>query len=321
MKTTLVSPHDLRGVFAVPPLARNRDVARSIDFAQNDLIARHVVRGGITRLIYGGNAFLYHITLADYEQLIEWLAGFDEELWVVPSVGPSFGRAMDQANLLRKFQFPCVMMLPGSDPRDDVGLERGYREIAGAADTKLILYLKDEHNFGADKEAGLDVVARLVDDGLCVGIKYAVVRDDPSQDPFLENLLRRVDRKFVISGIGERPAVVHLRDWKLPGFTTGSGCLAPRLSRQLFEACARGDLDEATNLRAAFMPIEDLRDAWNPARVLHSAIELAGIAETGVIPPYLSALSSEQLQELSAVARTLLERDSMIDNQHAEATP
>ncbi len=69
------------------------------------------------------------------------------------------------------------------------------------------------------------------------------------------------------------------------------------------------------------MPIEDLRDAWNPARVLHSAIELAGIAQTGVIPPYLSALSSELLQELSAVARTLLERDSMIDNQHAEATP
>src|SRR5229473_1153915 len=151
MKTTSVWPHDLRGVFAVPPLARNRDVARSIDFAQNDLIARHIVRGGVTRLIYGGNAFLYHITLADYEQLIEWLAGFDEELWIVPSVGPSFGRAMDQANLLRKFQFPCVMMLPCSDPRDDVGLERGYREIAGAADTKLILYLKDEHNFGPDK--------------------------------------------------------------------------------------------------------------------------------------------------------------------------
>jgi len=93
-------------------------------------------------------------------------------------------------------------------------LENAYQER-----NWCILYLKDEHNFGPNKEAGLDVVARLVDDGLCVGIKYAVVRDDPSQDPFLENLLSRVDRKFVISGIGERPAVVHLRDWKLPGFT------------------------------------------------------------------------------------------------------
>src|SRR5712691_9765053 len=313
MKTNSISPEDLRGVLAVPPLARRRDASRSLDLAQNDLIVRHIVSGGITRLIYGGNAFLYHITLAEYEELLEWLAGFDDELWVIPSIGPSYGRAMDQAKLLRKFQFPCAMVLPCSDPSDSAGLDRGYREIAEAADAELIIYLKDERNFGANRETGLDAVARLVDDGLCVGIKYAVVRDDPSRDPFLENLLRRVDRKFVISGIGERPAVVHLRDWKLPGFTTGSGCLAPRLSRQLFEACARGDLDEATKLRAAFMPIEDLRDAWNPARVLHSAIELAGIAQTGVIPPYLSALSSEQLQELSAVACTLLERDSMID--------
>jgi len=35
---------------------------------------------------------------------------------------------------------------------------------------------------------GLDAVARLIDSGVCVGIKYAVVRDDPSQDKYLESL-------------------------------------------------------------------------------------------------------------------------------------
>ena len=49
---------------------------------------------------------------------------------------------------------------------------------------------------------------RLIDSGVCVGIKYAVVRDDPSQDKYLEGLLSRVDRSKVISGIGERPAIV-----------------------------------------------------------------------------------------------------------------
>ena len=29
------------------------------------------------------------------------------------------------------------------------------------------------------------------------------------------------------------------------------------------------------------MPLEDLRDAWGPARVLHTRTELAGIAATG----------------------------------------
>ena len=312
MKTSL-SPEDLHGVFAVPPLARRRDSSRSLDLAQNDLIVRHIKGGGLMRLIYGGNAFLYNVTLAEYEELLEWLAAFDDHLWPIPSVGPSYGRAIDQAKLLRKFRFPCVMALPCSDPRDATGLERGYREIAEAAETKLILYTKDEDNFGLDKQAGLDTVARLVNDGICAGIKYAVVRRDPTQDEYLKDLLRRVDRKLVISGIGERPAVAHLRDWRLPGFTTGSGCIAPRLTQRLFEACAREDFAEAEQLRTEFIPLEDLRDAWSPAKVLHEAVEVAGIAETGPIPPFLSELSSAQVEELASLARELFERNAMSD--------
>src|SRR2546427_6093012 len=313
MKTNSISSEDLRGLLAVPPLARRRDPARSLDLAQNDLIVRHIISGGITRLIYGGNAFLYHTTLAEFEELLEWLAGFSAQLWVIPSIGPSYGRAMDQAQLLRKFQFPCVMVLPCSDPSDSAGLERGYRDIAEAADAELIIYLKDERNFGVNRESGLDAVARQVHDGVCIGIKYAVVRGDPARDAYLEALLSRVDRKFVISGIGERPAVVHLRDWKLPGFTTGSGCIAPRLSRMLFEACARQNFDQAEALRAEFIPLEDLRDAWGPAKVLHSAIELAGIAKTGPVPPFVSSLTKEQNQRLARVVDNLIQREEVSD--------
>lgn len=306
MKTKFATPEDLQGVFAVPPLARRDDSVRSLDFAQNDLIVRHIAGGGITRLIYGGNAFIYHVTLAEYEELLSWLADLDDELWVIPSIGPSYGRGMDQAPLLARFRFPAVMLLPSGDPRDAAGIERGYREISDAAETKLILYLKDEHNFGIDKDAGLDVVARLVDDGVCAAIKYAVVREDPARDGYLAALLERVDRRFVISGIGERPAVVHLREWNLPGFTTGSGCIAPRLSQEPFAACARADFVQAENLRSEFIALEDLRDAWGPARVLHAAVEQAGIARTRKIPPFVSELSSQQIEELSPLAKSLL---------------
>jgi len=306
MKTSAIKAEDLRGVFAVPPLARREYAARSLDFAQNDLIVRHINEGGITRLIYGGNAFIYHVTLAEYEELLSWLAGLDDQLWIIPSIGPSYGRAMDQARLLRKFRFPAVMTLPSGDPRDAAGLERGYREISDTAETRLILYLKEEQNFGSNQAAGLDVVARLVDDGLCAGIKYAVVRDDPGRDSYLEGLLERVDRSFVISGIGERPAVIHLRNWHLPGFTTGSGCIAPRLSQELWAACARADFDQAEKLRSEFIALEDLRDAWGPARVLHAAVEQAGIARTGGTPPFVSGLSLGQIEELRPVARRLL---------------
>ena len=297
----------LDGVFAVPPLARTEGKARAVNFEENARIVRYIAKGGISRLIYGGNAFLYHLTLDEYEQLLAWQAGIKEDgLWFIPSAGPSYGRLMDQAKLLRRFAVPCVMTLPCGDPRDAAGLERGLREFAQAAGTRLMLYLKEESNMGTDLMAGLDVVGQLVDKGICIAIKYAVVRKDPAQDRYLEELLKRVDRRLVISGIGERPAINHLRQWGLTGFTTGSGCLAPTLSAAVFSACRAGDYTEAERIRSRFLDLEDLRDAWGPARVLHHALEIAGVAGTGPIPPFVSELSAEQKKRIQPVVQELL---------------
>ncbi|HTM26108.1 MAG TPA: dihydrodipicolinate synthase family protein [Vicinamibacterales bacterium] len=296
---------DLNGVFAVPPLPRRADARRTLNLDAAECVARHIEAGGITRFLYGGNAFLYHTSMDEFAALIDWLSGFPERRWAIPSIGPSYGRAIDQAQLLKRYRFHAAMLLPCSDPRDARGLEVGLREIAFAAGMPLILYLKSEDAFGADKEAGLDAVARLVNDGTAVAIKYAVVRDDPRDDRYLEGLLRRIDRRLVISGMGERPAIVHLRDFQLGGLTTGSGCIAPRMCADFFAACCAQDWARAESVRAAFMPLEDLRDAWGPARVLHHATELAGIAAAGPIPPYVSPLSDAQLEQLAPVARAL----------------
>jgi dihydrodipicolinate synthase/N-acetylneuraminate lyase len=311
MTRELIPPQDLAGVFAVPPLPRRRGPRRTLDFDAAEAVAKHIQDGGITRYLYGGNAFLYHITLDEYETLLGWLDGFDASRWPIPSVGPSFGRAIDQAKLLKRYSFRAAMVLPCNDPRDSRGMEAGLREIADACGLPLILYLKSEDGFGSDKEAGLDAVGRLMHDGVAAAVKYAVVLDEPRRDPYLEGLLRRVDRTRVISGMGERPAIVHMRDFALPGFTTGSGCIASRACSRLFDACVRPDWAGAEELRAQFMPLEDLRDAWGPARVLHHATELAGIAPTGAIPPYVSPLNEPQLRELAPVARALREHDSI----------
>ncbi len=310
MKTTAVVGEDLKGVMAVPPLARKEAPGRPLDLRENDRLLRHMMAGGITRFLYGGNAFLYHLSLAEYEELLDWLAGFPGPCWAIPSLGPSYGRARDQAALLRRHRFPCALALPCGDPRDAVGLEAGLGEVAQAAGLPLILYLKEEGNFGSDLEAGLDAVARLVEAKICVAIKYAVVRPDPGQDPYLARLLARVDKRLVISGIGERPAPTHMRTFGLPGFTTGSGCLAPGLSSELFRACAQGDFARAETIRAAFLPLEDRRDAWGPARVLHAALELAGVARTGPIPPFVSALGEAQRGPLLPIVQGLLAEEA-----------
>jgi dihydrodipicolinate synthase/N-acetylneuraminate lyase len=306
MKTTALGPEDLRGVFAVPALVRKPSAGRPLDLDESAHLVAHMAAGGISRFLYGGNAFLYHMTLAEYEQVLDWLSGFGEGHWAIPSVGPSYGRAMDQAPLLRRHRFSVAMVLPCGDPRDAEGLEAGLREIAEAAGLGLILYLKEEGSFGADREAGLDAVARLVDAKVCVAIKYAVVRPDPTDDPYLEGLLRRVDRGLVVSGIGERPAIAHMRRFGVPGFTTGSGCIAPRLSCELHAACVGRDYARAEELRAGFLPVEDKRDAWGPARVLHAALDLAGIVKSGPIPPFVTALGERQREELRPAARELL---------------
>ena len=73
----------------------------------------------------------------------------------------------------------------------------------------------------------------------------------------------------------------------------------------MFEACRAGQWQLADDLRSRFMPLEDLRDAWGPARVLHHATELAGIAKTGPIAPYVSTLNDKQLETLGPVTLSL----------------
>jgi dihydrodipicolinate synthase/N-acetylneuraminate lyase len=300
---------DLNGVFAVPPLPRRANARRTLDLDAAEEIARHIEAGGITRYLYGGNAFLYHATLGEFEMLAGWLSSFQPPRVPIPSIGPSFGRALDQARVLRRHHFPAVMMLPCGDPRDARGIEAGFREIADAAGIPLVVYIKSHDAFGADTAAGIEAIGRLMDDKVAIAIKYAIVLDDPADDPYLHRLRTRVNPSRIVTGMGERPAIVHICDLGLPGMTTGSGCIAPRRCQEFFDAARAGDRSRAEALRALFMPLEDLRDAWGPARVLHHATELAGVAATGPIPPYVSPLDADQIERLRPVALALKNAD------------
>jgi dihydrodipicolinate synthase/N-acetylneuraminate lyase len=76
------------------------------------------------------------------------------------------------------------------------------------------------------------------------------VREDPSHDAYLDAILKELPREVVVSGIGERPAIVHLRDFHLTSFTTGSGCIAPHLSMALLDALKAQALRRREKLRA-----------------------------------------------------------------------
>jgi dihydrodipicolinate synthase/N-acetylneuraminate lyase len=303
VKTQAVTFADLSAsVLAVPPLARNADL--TLNRTANAALIKHIEGGGISTLLYGGNANLYHISAGEYGALLDMLAELAApNTWVIPSVGPDFGKMMDQAAVLRSRSFPTVMVLPATFPNTVAGAEAGLRRFAQTFGKPIIVYIKAEGYLTPE------AVKRLVDDGLVAGIKYAIVREDPRKDAFLSQLVELVDRRYIVSGIGERPAIVHLRDFGLSGFTTGSGCVGPRGSSGLLAALKNKDYPRAEELRAAFIPLEDLRDAHSPIRVLHEAVRLAEIADTGPILPLLSNLDLEHHPRVKKAAQDLLAAD------------
>ena len=118
-----------------------------------------------------------------------------------------------------------------------------------------------------------------------------------------------MDRKIIVSGIGEQPAIVHLRDFGLAGFTSGCVCVAPNMSMRMLSSLQAQDYDYAESLRLEFKPLEDLRNTIHPIRVLHDAVRLAEIADTGPVLPLLSATSEQQQHQIKQAAVVLRHRE------------
>jgi dihydrodipicolinate synthase/N-acetylneuraminate lyase len=303
MKRTPVTAADIaRSVLAVPPLARNKDL--SLNREANAKLIRHIEAGGVSSLLYGGNANFYNVGLYEYAEILDCLAeAAGSDTWVVPSVGPDFGKMLDQAALLKTRDFPTAMVLPASFPATPDGVESAIRRFVDACGKPAVVYLKD------DSYLTPAAVQRLVQADCVAAVKYAIVRDDPTHDPFLAELTELVDRTIVFSGIGERPVVTHLRQFRLGGFTSGSVCVAPRGSTQILSKLKAGDWQAAEALRAHYLPLEGLRDQHSPIRVLHEAITLAGIAEMGPVLPNLSNIDAGVAVEVKQAARELLAWD------------
>jgi 4-hydroxy-tetrahydrodipicolinate synthase len=301
MTIQTVTPELLAGsVISVPPLARAADYSLSKE--GNRRILDHLAEGGVTTALYGGNANLYNMGVREFDTLLDQL----EEIappatWIIPSVGPDYGKAEDQLGLLKGRSLPTAMVLPLLFPATSAGVATGIRRLADHFGRPLIAYIKNPDYIAPAELAG------LVADGAVCAIKYALVRTDPAEDEYLDQLLQRVDRGKIVSGMGERPAIVHLTKFGLTGFTSGSVCIAPGMSQAMLSALKAGDTATAGNLREKFIALEDMRDAYSPLRVLHAAVAAAGVAETGPLQPFLSNIEDAALlSRIAEVAKVLL---------------
>jgi dihydrodipicolinate synthase/N-acetylneuraminate lyase len=311
MRTTPITAADLRAsVVAVPPLARNADLSLNAD--ANAAVLRHLENGGVRSVLYGGNANFYHLPVSEYANALDMLSdAAGSDTWILPSVGPDYGKAMDQAAILKRRAFPTAMLLPISFPFTSEGIAEAVRRFTDAYGKPAVVYIK------AEPYIAPETLGRLVEEGRVAAVKYAVIRQDPTIDPYLDAILQAVDRSIVVSGIGERPAITHVRDFGLAGFTSGSICVAPRGSMALLKALQEGRDADAQAIWSRFMPLEDARDGISPIRVLHDAVTLAGVADMGPMLPMLSGLSPAERERVRPVAEALRMADTALAAPHA----
>ncbi|WP_027776297.1 dihydrodipicolinate synthase family protein [Paraburkholderia caledonica] len=308
------SPFDDRelaaSVMAVPPLARRADLA--LDADQNATLIRHIEAGGVRTLLYGGNANLYHTAVSEYRDLLDLLAdAASADTRVIPAIGPDYGKMLDQARILAQTRYRTAMVLPLVGFTTSEGVEAGLTRIVDAAGIPLTLYIKSEDY------VEVETLARLVERGTLLAVKYAIVRQNPADDPYLRRLLQHVPAGKIVSGMGERPALVHLREFGLAAWTTGSGCIAPHMVTALLHAVKTGDSDAAQRLYDAFLPLETLRDDISLIRVLHDAVTFSKIADMGPILPLLSSTPPEHHAKIAGAAHTLL----ALEREHARVRP
>ena len=304
MKTSKITKADIESsVLSVPPLARRADY--SIDRDGNAKILAHLRAGGVKTFMYGGNANLYNMAPSEFVTLCELLIELSkDDDWMIPSVGSDFGKAQDQLDISEDHAVPTAMLLPHRFPATPAGVATGIRKLADIYGKPVIAYVKDDGYIDAAHIGKLDA------DGAICAVKYA--------DRARQSEGRSVPRRHAL---GREQGHRDLRHRRAPGnrssdairarrFTSGSVCVGPASSTAILKAIKRGDVNEAAKLRELFMPLEDLRDGISPLRVLHAAVHLAGIADTGPLMPYLANVTDpKQLADIERAAKALLAAD------------
>jgi hypothetical protein len=83
MRTNPIVPQEVcRSVIAVPPLASNPDLSLNRD--ANRRLVRHLLSGGVSALIYGGNTTFYNLTGWRFFDVCDFIATQANEASITP---------------------------------------------------------------------------------------------------------------------------------------------------------------------------------------------------------------------------------------------
>jgi dihydrodipicolinate synthase/N-acetylneuraminate lyase len=142
-----------------------------------------------------------------------------------------------------------------------------------------------------------------------VFIKYAVERQEPAADAYLDSILSAVGRDILASGMGEAPAADHIGKRGLATFTSRAVCIAPSASNRLLALYRAGRLEDARREAEPFLEFERLRARLGGIQVLNDAVTAAGVAPMGPQLPMISSVPAAAMDKVKEAVNRLKEAD------------
>ncbi|MCZ7561071.1 MAG: dihydrodipicolinate synthase family protein [Burkholderiaceae bacterium] len=175
-------------------------------------------------------------------------------------------------------------------PIDDDGVYAYFEAIGKSVDLPVVLYTNP--NFQRS-DLSLPVIERL---SRVPNIRY--IKDASSNTGRLLSIINRVEgRMQVFAASAHIPACVMLIGGV--GWMAGPACVAPRQSVALYEACRRGDWEQAMALQRPLWALNQAFAKHNLAACIKGGLELQGYAVGAPLRPQ-APLSAAGVGEVRA---------------------
>jgi len=289
---------DCADVLVVAITPRNPD--RTIDHDGIRGNVRHLIEHGVNVIMPEcGTGLVYDATLEEYEAVVAtFIEAAGDAAFVVPGIGPGFGRSLEMGAIARSLNASGVMIMPIVGPGSPAGVLDGLGHVVETVDLPTVLYQRRADIMPADV-----VVSLCRMDGV-VGLKYSV----NDLDLFAEINDRAGEAAAMACGMAEDPCVDYLKAGAV-GFSSGMANFVPRLSLELLRSFKAGEVSEAERIRNGMVPFEDFRGedgARYSASALHAAMNVSGLAGGPVIP-FAEDVAEEDLPRVEGMLGRLRE--------------
>lgn len=271
-----ITQSDCADVLVVAITPRKPD--RSIDTDGIRRNVHHLIENGVRYIMPEcGTGLVYDATLEEYETVVgTFIDAAGDAAFVVPGIGPGYGRSLEMGTIARSLGASGVMIMPIVGPGSAAGVLEGIGSIVDDVRLPVVIYQRRVDIMPAD------IVVSLCEKEGVVGLKYSV--DDIGL--FKEINDRVGDQAAMACGMAEEPSVAYLQAGAV-GFSSGMANFVPRLSLELLRSFEAGDVAEAERIRIAMVPFEDFRGergARYSSSALHAAMDASGLAGGPVIP-------------------------------------